>query len=286
MIRNIVIILAIFASTLFLPSCDTFEGESEAPSYIQIDSVSFVSNQSTEGTANQQISDVWFNIEGNRIGAFEMPTRFPVIAEGKKNVTMYAGILKNGIHIFREIYPFFEPIKEEITFKGTEIIKTNPSFKYKDNLEFWIEDFEDPGLKFHTISDVNYLNQIIDSRNPINRLGHVLLPDTAKAFQFFTKNKFKLSFFPIYMEMEYKCDQDFSIGILVEKIDGSYESVRPFSIIKKTDKWNKLYINLAEQFSLNSEAISYEVYFFFSKENPLPLNFYFDNIKIITYENN
>lgn len=86
--------------------------------------------------------------------------------------------------------------------------------------------------------------------------------------------------------MEYKCDQDFSIGILVEKIDGSYESVRPFSIIKKTDKWNKLYINLAEQFSLNSEAISYEVYFFFSKENPLPLNFYFDNIKIITYENN
>jgi len=284
--KNIAVILVFVASTFFLPSCDTFEGHAETPSYIQIDSVNFVSNVSTEGTNKQKITDIWYNVEGNRVGAFEIPTRFPVIAEGKKAISMYAGILKNGIHIYREIYPFFEPFKDTIVFKGTEIIKTNPTFKYKSELDFWIEDFEDPGLKFHTISEPNYLNQVQDPNVPSNSLGHVYLPDTARAFQFFTKNKFKLLYSPIYMEIEYKCDHEFSIGIIVEKINGTYESIRPFSIIKRTDKWNKLYLNLAEQFSLNSEGISYEVYFFFAKDNALPINFYFDNIKIITYDKN
>ena len=283
--RNIVIILVFFTSIFFIPSCDTFEGDAETPSYIQIDSLEFIANESTQGTSNQQITDVWVNVEGSRIGTFEVPTRFPVIAEGKKSVTMYAGILKNGIHIYREIYPFFEPIKDTFNFKGTEIIETYPTFKYKNELDFWIEDFEDPGLKFHTINEANYLNQIIDSRDPNNSIGHVFIPDSAEAFQFFTKEKFKLSFSPIYMEIEYKCDQAFSIGILVEKVDGSYESIRPFSIVKGTENWNKLYLNLAEQFALSPEGISYDVYFFFAKENALPINYYFDNIKIVTYQN-
>ena len=124
--RNIAVILALLVSTFFLPSCDTFEGHAETPTYIQIDSIDFVSNTSLEGTSTQQITDVWFNVEGTLIGAFEMPTRFPIITEGTKPVTMYAGVLKNGIHIYREVYPFFEPVKDVITFKGTEIIKINP----------------------------------------------------------------------------------------------------------------------------------------------------------------
>ena len=266
---------------LFMFSCETHEAD--VPAYVQIDSVKFVTNSSLQGTNKQQITDVWFNLEGSKIGAFEIPTRFPVIAEGKRAVTMYAGILKNGILNFREKYPFVESVKDTLNFSSTEIIFPDITFKYKDNLEFWIEDFEDPGLKFHTVDSTNYLIQVRDSNDAENSLGRVYLPQNTSSFLFYTKEHFLLSYNPIFMEIEYKCTADFSIGVLVENIDGSYETVNPFTIIKESNDWNKLYINLAEQFALSPSGKSYDVYFFFANDVGIT-DVYLDNIKIITYQ--
>jgi len=282
--KKYIAILTVFNLLFIAFSCDTFEGDADVPAYVQIDSVAFVSDLNTEGSSKQQITDVWFSANGSEIGAFEMPTRFPVISKGKQPVLMYAGILKNGIHIYRERYPFFDVVKDTFDFKGAEVRYTNPTFHYKKDLKFWIENFEDPGLKFHTSDSVNYLNQIIDPDNENNSIGEVYVPQNVSAFQFYTTDNFILSGDPIYMEIEYKSENSFSIGVLVEHIDGTYESVRPFSIIKESEGWNKLYINLSEQFYLSPSGKSYDVYFFFANSTGEYTKTFLDNIKIITYQ--
>ena len=284
MIQNIAlyIIVLFFTSLIFLSSCDTFNAEIEVPTYVQVDSVKFVSKPD-EGTNNQLITDIWFNLDGSKVGAFEIPTRFPVIAKGRRAVSISGGILKNGIRDYREVYPFFEVIKDTFDFIGAQIIPITPVFEYKTEAKFWIEDFEDPGLKLHTNDPVNHLSQIVDPENPTNHIGYVSLPDTTEVFQVFTKARIKLSTTPIYMEIDYKCDESFGIGILVEHMGGGYEDIRPFSIIKPHDDWNKLYLNLAEQFNNSPGGISYDVYFFFTSNPGEEAHVYLDNIKIVYF---
>jgi len=272
----------LFLSLISLPSCDTFDAEAEVPAYVQIDSVKVIT-EIEEGTNHQKISDVWFNLDGSQVGVFEMPTRFPVIAKGKRPVSIRAGVLKSGIHDFREAYPFFETIRDTFNFVGTEIIPYTPIFKYKPETKFWIEDFEDPGIKLHTNDSTNYLTQIIDPKDANNHLGYVFIPDTVSAFQTYTKENIELSNTPIYMEIEYKCDYSFGIGIIMHHMGGSSESQQPFTIVKPTDEWNKLYLNIGEQFSVNPGAVSYDIYFFFAADYGTTSSNYIDNIKILSF---
>ena len=264
-----------------LTSCDTFDPKAEVPAYIQTDSVIFVTN-TEQGSNYQKIKDVWFNLDGSQVGAFEIPAKFPVIAKGRRPISVKAGILKSGIHDFREVYPFFEIIKDTFDFVGAEVINYIPTFTYKPEAKFWIEDFEDPGFKLHTTDTINYLKQITDPRDPNNQIGHVHLPANIEAFRVFTKKEIKLYASPIYMEIEYKCDETFGIGVLTNRASGSTESIRAFTLIKPSDNWNKLYLNLAEQFALNSGAVSYDVYFFFASDVGQTANIYIDNIKIVS----
>jgi len=283
MLKNIApYIISIFIiSALFLPSCEPIEADVAA--YVQIDSVNVTTDISTQGTSNHKITDIWFNLDGSRVGTFEIPTKFPVIAEGKRPVSISAGIIKSGIHDFREVYPFFKIIRDTFDFVGAEAIPYYPTFEYKEETKFWIEDFEDPGLKLHTNDSINRLKQIIDPNNQNNHLGHVYLPDTVDAFLVYTKINIKLSTTPIYLEIEYKSDEAFSVGILTEQINGSYEDIRPFSIIKASPEWNKLYLNLAEQFNINPGAISYDIYLFFATDQGGKANVYLDNLKIVSF---
>jgi len=275
------IAFALLVASFFLSSCEP--KEADIPTYIQIDSIKVVTNESTQGTNKHQITDVWFNLEGSRVGTFEPPTKFPVIANGKRPISIYAGVLKSGIHDFREKYPFFKPIIDTLDFVHNEIIHYTPVFEYKDETKFWIEDFEDPGMKFHTNDSTNYLSQIVDSRNPDNHLGYVYLPDTTNSFFMFTTIEMKLSSTPIYLEIEYLADAAFGIGVRLEKVGGGYENIDPFTIVKSKETWNKLYLNLSEQFYVNSGATSYDIYILFASKESEEAHFYLDNIKIVSF---
>lgn len=285
MMKNIALFLTIgsLLPLLFLSSCETFDAKVEVPAYVKIDSVTFKCRPD-EGTSKQNITDVWFNLNGSRVGAFELPAKFPVIAHGVHPVSIRGGIMKSGVSDFREVYPFFDVVKiDTLDFVGAEALTLIPEFEYKEEAQFWIEDFEDPGIKFHSNDTNKYLNQIIDPDNSENHIGHVYLPDTTKAFQIYTKHEMKMSTTPIYLEIEYKCDKDFAIGIVTREANGSSTAQEPFTYIKPKETWNKLYLNLSEQFLVNPGAASYDIYMFFITDNVNPSNVYMDNIKIVSF---
>ncbi|HEY0262319.1 MAG TPA: hypothetical protein VGB95_04790, partial [Chitinophagales bacterium] len=77
------------------------------PVYIQIDSMSVQTNQSTQGSASSKITDAWLYVNGEQIGVFELPAKIPVLKSGDLRVSISAGIKDNGIANTRAAYPFY-----------------------------------------------------------------------------------------------------------------------------------------------------------------------------------
>lgn len=284
--KKIVQIVFLLSITLIIsfPSCDPSDKKADIPAYIKVDTVKFQFDVSLEGTDQQKITDVWFNLDGNRVGTFEIPTTFPVIALGERAIKIYPGFIKNGIYDLREIHPFLSPYETTVDFQPGEVTELEPVFEYKPETKVWLENFEDPGLKFHTSDSVNYLNQIIDPDDSNNHLGHVLLPDSAGYFDFYTERAMILSYNPVYMEFDYKSTVPFSIGIRALQNDGKYDYANPFTQIKPKDEWNKLYVNLSEQFVNASGGTAFDVYFIFSPVEGEVSEVYFDNFKILSFD--
>jgi len=276
-------IFIIIIGISLLSACDTFDPKASIPSYVQIDNVQIQINDTTEGTSNQQITDIWFNVNGKTVGTFEIPTIFPVLDKGECIIYAQAGIVKSGIHDFREVYPFFDAYQDTITLTEGEKKKISPVFQYKSATRFWIEDFEDPDTcKLYSQDTISYLSQIQDPDNDTNHIGKIVVPSDKKGFQLATKIPIELKTKPIYMEIEYKCNETFGIGLRVHQTSSSSDE-DPFTIIKPKENWNKLYLNLAEQMYLHSGQ-NYDIYLFFGSDSNKVSTFYIDNIKILTFD--
>jgi len=109
------------------------------------------SNQETEGSAFQAISDVWvyINPEGSEgsdlLGVFPLPATIPVLEEGKTSLTIQAGVKLNNQTANRSIYPFFRSNQQTIDLVAGETVKLNPVISYKPPAQVrfdLINDFE------------------------------------------------------------------------------------------------------------------------------------------------
>ncbi len=268
-------------------SCDTVDTEAKIPSYIQIDSV-IVNTEIGQGTNYQKITDVWVNVDGKRQGTYPIPGRFPVISEGNHTVKISAGILKNGILDLRERYVFLKPYEKTVNFKPNEVLKITPEFEYYDDgsIDFWVEDFDSPGIKFHSVDSLKLLEQIEYPEGSGNKVGYVKMPDTVNVFDFYTQREMTVGRTAIYMEVEYKSNVTFGIGLRIKKKKGGFRYEEPFIHIKPKADWNKLYINLSEQFLVSPTlAKGYDVYFIIGKDDTLEsTELFLDNVKILSFK--
>ncbi len=285
--KRTIIFISLIALIYTLNSCNSEETEAKIPAYIQIDSVS-VNTEIGQGTNYQKITDIWINIDGQRQGTYSVPCKFPVIADGKHSVKIMAGVLKNGILDFRERYPFLKPYEQNIDFQANQVVKVNPQFEYygDDRIDFWVEDFDSPGMKFHSADSLKLLEQIEDPDGSGNKVGYIKMPDSVQVFDFYTQREMTVGRSSIYMEIEYKSTVPFGIGVRAIKNNGGVRYDDPFTYIKPKDEWNKLYINLAEQFALsNNLTKAYDIYFIIGKDDKLESSeLYLDNIKILSFK--
>ena len=60
------------------------------PTYFQINEIEFNDNINGE-TSTSKISDVWFYVNDQKQGIYEMPCTFPVIGDGTNNIKIFSG---------------------------------------------------------------------------------------------------------------------------------------------------------------------------------------------------
>ena len=280
--RKIIILLSI---TIVVTSCNIIDPEEKLPVFFKIDSV-IVDYESSYPQLNN-ITDVWVTVNGERVGTFELPSNFPVIAENHTRVTIMPGIKVNGIAATRDIYPFFEYYEFDTILTPINTYQITPVFKYKDNLFLWNEHFPGiiQGYKFEKTShsDTIFVIKEDSSIGNGNYTGNVYLTVERPKFQCVTIDDF---YFPtdgrkIYAELDYKNNQEFEVGLFTYK--SNQVIIDPLVIINPhPNSYNRIYIDLTNYVNTNANAYKFKLYIGAEKPDTISNGFIsIDNVTII-----
>lgn len=291
--RQLFNILSVFVIIVLLQQCKVVDPPEKIPSFLYINDIIVNTNSSIEGSDFDNISDAWVYVDGTLIGAFELPAKVPVIPKHESyTLEIFAGIKNSGFVAQRYTYPFFNSYKitkQHIPNHTDTII---PVVTYKSISTIWVEDFEDPGLKFssplESDTSMTITNDISEVREGSGS-GKIefgpsdIYVDSRTNEPLF--NNFQKGGSPIYIEMEYNINYPITIGLLHG--DNSLSSLvkSPYITLNSTNGgWNKTYLDLTEAVSSKTSATKYQFYIQLNRDttflNPLIL---FDNIKVVFY---
>ena len=272
-----------------LHSCEVINPDEDMPSFIRVDSMTFTSDFG-EGTNKADISDIWLYVNGDLIGAFEMPFEVPVLKSGASNIIANPGIIVNGIAGTRSINPFYTNYDKNMTLKVGEVTRMQPTCKYVDGPTYpWNnrgeEDFEEGGISIDSISGSSVkINKTTDDIFEGLYSGHIKLDAGHKTYYGQSTSAFKLvdNGSGVVMELHIKNDIPLSIGMFTYLPGGSIKSEVHMGV-NPGSEWRKLYVNFTELVSSHPTAVGYRVFFKASISSEQEGNIYLDNIKIMHF---
>ncbi|NJN77687.1 MAG: hypothetical protein HC803_04615 [Saprospiraceae bacterium] len=287
--KNIFILSVLIYVSIQFFSCDLIDTPEPIPAYIYIDTIK-LQTQSGQGTNSHKIKDAWIFVDNQLIGPFELPAKAPVLADGTSSIEVFAGMADNGIVSLPEIYPFYNRYVTTKQFVPGETLEIEPTVTYDDETVFaFIEDFETSNI-FGEELDGNVVTKIerteqgefegrysgkitLDNANPIFEAA------TVSTYNIFDANNVSS---PIYLEINYKNNMPFEIGILGYN-NGIYVD-KIYSVgFNPKDEWNKVYVNLTLDVSV-MDADSYRVVIRAAKGSDIETGeIYLDNIKLLHF---
>lgn len=281
-------LLRLFVLVLFFYGCNKETLKAPDAFFVKPQNIS-VSTTTVHGSSSHKITDLWYYTNNQFQGAYPSGNTLPIVSSGSTKITVFAGIKNNGISATRQPYVFYESIEIDTNVAAGNTFNRNFTFKYKDACKFqWLEDFEGFGTTSgisiikSTNSDTTYtiLNKSINPNADVfegSKCFYFALDANRQVAQFQSTATFSLpkGGAPVYLEINYKCNQSFDIGVY----NGfTYTYV---STVNDSPDWNKIYIQLSAGVTL-TQASSVGLFFKAVKQVDNP-EFFIDNIKIISF---
>ena len=85
---------------------------------------------------------------------------------------------------------------------------------------------------------------------------------------------------PSYVELNYKGDQDFSMGVFITTTGGIVKY--NLLTLRETTVWKKVYVNISDLGGVSTGGIDYKIFLHAVKSPFLAVaNLYFDNLKVV-----
>lgn len=297
-------VIAFIATILLLNGCNTFDREEQTPVYFYIDTFALTTkSDNSQGSNAHDIKDAWVYVDGQLIGAFEVPVMVPVLAMDTARITILAGIKKNGRSDDREIYPFYKALQDTMVLVPGRIDSFSPSIKYHDSTEFkWIEDYEDRTISFEPSgSDITedsmrltFEPSEVYRHSNLNQVsGYVEFDSINQRFENSTISKFTIpSNSSTYLEINYNLETEAQIGfyaydqagILIDRVNVLYLFNTKNTVTGDYD-WKKSYISLNEDMSdprFSNATFKIFIYAKNFSDNPTA-RLYFDNLKLLHF---
>jgi hypothetical protein len=245
-----------------------------------------------EVIASQKFKDVWVYLNGKNLGCWELPCKIPILPNYSEEniIKLVPGIRMNGVSTMIPAYPFLTTFTTSIAMDREQtyhLAENNISFTYPTSVIFPLLETFDQSSVFSSI-DADGVNIQITQEDSKN-VGKISLEDTSTFFDikspiFSLKGSGNFTFW----EMDYKCDNKIYCELFIHTISGAIMPVSIVSLNPTNGEWKKIYINLTStltEYTTTSTTIPIELVMNgFRKSDNSVTNFYFDNIKIITFE--
>lgn len=271
----------LFFGFLITFSCKKDNLKSPTASFLVVDKVS-LKTTSSQGSNSHKITDIWYYVDGQFKGTFPVGSVMPIVTENNASITLFAGIKNNGISATRLPYEFYKQISFDQTVEAGKTYTVSPEFEYNSYAIFnYTQDFDSPGSQFSSVGD----SATVIVSNPASTFGGIGgslfmgmsdAKPTSKLLQT-TPYFLPTGGEPIYLELNYKCNQSFVVGVI-----GGGSDEREALTINPSDDWNKIYIQLTGVVSRQPTYASqgYQVFIRATKQVNSP-QIYLDNIKLI-----
>ncbi len=276
--------ISLVVSVSLLSSCSIIEPDAPSPTYIQIDTILLNSVYSVSGSSSNKITDAWVIVDGEYLGTFPVPGKFPIADGGTHSITIRAGIMEDGISSLRSAYVKFTSFDTTMNMTVGETYSIVPRVAYESVNNYPnMEDFDDATLDLVSTSAGNTPVTIITSPDPNvfeNNSGKVTLADTNTVLEIASAAPFTLPLNTLtYVELNYKSEIDFVVGVYVTA--GSVYKQDLLSI-RASSIWKKIYININDLGGVVSNGTAYKIYIHADKPASMTSAvLYFDNFKVI-----
>ncbi len=275
----------IFFSFCF-SSCSLFENSELEVSYIHFNRPNHLTTVE-QGSNVHNIKDLWIEMDADDLGVFPTDKTVPFLPQSNEStIFVFAGIKNNGIQTDAVIYPFYDFVEIEKTFVPGEIDTMTLDFEYKPETLFsFVEDFdggllfardedEDPdsGMTIQSQSGNNYGEMIPSEEHPQIGVSNII-----------NYNDIPLNSQPVYLELEYRNNTPFTIGIIGQLTsDTDFTNVK--ILITPKEEWNKIYIDFTNEVNL-SQLNAYRIVFATVwDENGVDDQFvHIDNVKLLHF---
>jgi len=283
------LLIALLPFLFFLNYSCNIDNKADLPAYLYIDSVGIKINKSIEGAPTHKITDLWVFSDGKAVGVFNSNQLIPILADNfsQPKIQIFAGIRANGSRSEIETYYLLDELLIEKELIHGKIDTISAFFEYDKNAKFiFTEGFENGNI-FANDLDGNKKTKIINTtsnaisgnfcgRIDLNEENNIIDVTSLQEYYDLPKDDGN----KVYLEIDYKNNVEFYIGIIGNEINGTSHKVDIIYLNKK-ESWNKLYLNLTTTI-LNSSLNSYRVYFRakHNSENETS-TIQFDNIKLL-----
>jgi hypothetical protein len=281
-----IIFLFLLSVAYSLTSCHK---DSAVPVYLDIQPFELITNKTTEGANSSKITDVWVYVNQQSLGAYTLPCKIPVISEGKMQVLLAPGILKDASLVKRLSYPFYQAFIDTIDFVKGNTYTIHPTTKYTEGNKYYINEGFEVGSGFtKRMGDTSIIkindNAVVTEPYLDKYVGKITLDATHDTMQIISawKDTIPASGNVAYIELDYKCDIQFTVGLLVSNASGVFEYWH--ATLKPKAIWNKAYFDITSEIN-RMEAGKYQLMISAGSTKGdivSTQNIYLDNIKIVS----
>jgi hypothetical protein len=277
---------------LISPSCDLINPDEDAPGYVEVKQFSFnpvPGAQEFGPSVSTKIKDAWVYIDGKFHGVYELPARFPVLETGNRNFLVLPGILLNGIAGTRSPYPFYKGSDHAINLPANGSVVINPSTEYFNLAECtYCESFEGAGFSLTPTALSDTMMFLLPPSDPDvfegAGSGAAYLTTENSIFEVASTTTFTPpgSSQPVYLEMDYKINQEMKVGLIVIR-SGETDLQIPIITLRPNEEWNKVYVQLG--YTVSSYPNATFKLFIGALKSPetTKSEFFIDNIKVVNF---
>ena len=264
------------------------------PSWIKVTDWALLSNinySGEEGQLTKNLSEAWLYVDDELVGVFQLPFKIPILKSGGVTIKLFPAIKNNGIAATKKVYPFMETYETSGVLIKNDTLTINPTTKYKDNLIFTIEDFED--INTNLVNDPNTSTASYSLQNTNlqwfngNFYAHVELNAVDSSWVAYTN---WISYIPkgkeVYLEIDYRNTNNVVTGLIAISPSGTLPN--PHITLQTQDAstvvWKKIYLDLREMVGASANGAYFEHSFeAYLDEGLSNTEIEIDNIKLIHF---
>jgi hypothetical protein len=287
--RLVFVLLCTSHAFFFLfSSCNIGFDNADNPHYLYFKTIDVKTKQQAEGAPSHKITELWIYADGKLLGAFDKEKPIPVISNNDiVEINIFAGIRANGSKQDIQLYYLLKNISFNLNFTEGRIDTMDAVFSYSENANFvFIEDFEIGNIFTEDLDGDKNTGISVSNTDPHSGLkcGSIILNKDHPSFYVTSSAAFfqlPLTGNYTFLELDYKCNADFIIGLTGKEPDTGKEYSSDIILLTRKDNWNKLYLDLTSILQ-NSALGLYKVYFKSQHDDTLEkTEISLDNIKLI-----